>query len=269
MVDEEIAVVKLHHNYQIMSGTSLKVIGIILMTIDHLHQMFILQGAPNWLNWFGRPVAAIFIFLCAEGFYYTRSKKRYMARLLIGFLFMSLMNRLLSHYLRLEEVILINNIFSTLFLASFYMGMVDLIREGIREKRTKKILLALGGILIPWIISIALLFALANANRTMASILLFIPNPLSAEGGFVMVLMGVLFYILRKYRLAQAGVVLVIGLIAGLTAGPGDFQWLMVAAVIPILLYNGSRGRGGKYFFYIFYPAHIYLFYIIAWFLNN
>jgi hypothetical protein len=269
MIDEEIAVVKLHHQYQIMSGTTLKVIGIILMTMDHLHQMFILQGAPNWLNWFGRPVAVIFMFLCAEGFYYTRSKKRYLIQLLIGFLFMSLMNQILSYYLPLEAVALINNIFSTLLLAAFYMGMVDLIREGVREKRAKKILLALGGILIPWVIGIVLLFALANANRTMAMILLFIPNPILAEGGFVMVLLGVLLYILRKYRLAQAGLIAAIALISGLTAGPGNFQWLMVTAIIPILLYNGKRGRGGKYFFYIFYPAHIYLFYIIAWFLNK
>jgi hypothetical protein len=52
------------------------------------------------------------------------------------------------------------------------------------------------------------------------------------------------------------------------TRGSSDFQWLMVFAAIPLFLYNGKRGRGGKYFFYIFYPAHIYLFYVIAWFLN-
>jgi hypothetical protein len=31
------------------------------------------------------------------------------------------------------------------------------------------------------------------------------------------------------------------------------------------MLYNGKRGSGSKYFFYIFYPAHIYLLYLIAW----
>ncbi|MDR2136474.1 MAG: hypothetical protein LBO76_07650, partial [Treponema sp.] len=81
---------------RILSGTGIKIIGIILMTMDHLHQMFIAQGAPAWLGWFGRPVAAMFLFLCAEGFYYTRNKRRYMLQLLGGFLFMTAMNRILS-----------------------------------------------------------------------------------------------------------------------------------------------------------------------------
>jgi hypothetical protein len=43
----------------------------------------------------------------------------------------------------------------------------------------------------------------------------------------------------------------------------------MVFAALPILLYNGLRGRGDKYFFYAFYPGHIYLLYLIAWFLQS
>jgi hypothetical protein len=90
------------------------------------------------------------------------------------------------------------------------------------------------------------------------------------EGGFVLVLMGLGFYLLRKYRLAQAALILVIGALSWYSSkDSGGFQWLMVFAVIPLLLYNGERGKGGKYFFYIFYPAHIYLFYCIAWFLNG
>jgi hypothetical protein len=253
--------------WQMLSGTGLKIIGIILMTMDHLYQMFILQGAPVWFNWLGRPVAAIFLFLCAEGFYYTRSKNHYMFRLLIGFLFMSLVNQLLSRYMFLEHVNLFNNIFGTLLVAAFYMGMVDLIRQGIREKRGRKILLSLGGMLLPWIAGIALVQSLNEGRGNIAVILSFIPNPVSAEGGVALIVLGVLFYILRNCRLAQAGVIVVISVLSALTTG--TVQWLMVAAVIPLLLYNGKRGRNGKYFFYVFYPAHIYLFYIIAWFLSR
>ena len=34
--------------------------------------------------------------------------------------------------------------------------------------------------------------------------------------------------------------------------------------MIPIYLYNGTRGKQMKYFFYIFYPAHLFLLAMIA-----
>jgi hypothetical protein len=243
------------------------------MTLDHLHQMFIDRGAPDWLGWFGRPVAAMFLFLCAEGFFYTRSKKRYMLQLLGGFLFMSVMNRLLSTVMPLEHVILINNIFGTLFMAAFYMWMADCIRDGFKEKKPAKILSALGGCLLPLALSIAMLLALRAGNWTATLVLSFIPNLLSVEGGFILIFMGLFFYLLRKYRPAQAALILAIGALSWYGSldnpGAGDFQWLMVFAVIPLLLYNGKRGRGGKYFFYVYYPAHIYLLYCAAWLLGS
>jgi hypothetical protein len=230
--------------------------------------MFIAQGAPAWLNWFGRPVAVMFVFLCAEGFHYTRSKKRYMLQLLIGFVFMSVMNSLLTSLMFLEDVILINNIFSTLLTAAFYMAMIDLFRRGLREKKAGTAALAVGGMVLPLLAGLAFVAALAAENLTAARILTFVPGPVTAEGGPIMVGMGILFYMLRKYRLAQIGVILIVGFLSWYTdkdPALGNYQWLMVFAVIPIFLYNGTRGRGSKYFFYIFYPAHIYLFYIIAW----
>jgi hypothetical protein len=205
----------------------------------------------------------MFLFLCAEGFYYTRSKKRYMLLLLTGFIFMTAVSMILSRLMPLETVVLTNNIFGTLFMAAYYMWMIDALRRGILRKKTPSVLLAIGGILLPFVLGLGILAALQAENHLAVMILLFLPNPFTVEGGLVLILMGVLFYLLRNWRLAQAAVILAAGILTWFS-GSGA-QWLMVTAIIPILLYNGQRGRGNKYFFYIFYPAHIYLFYIIAW----
>ena len=43
-----------------------------------------------------------------------------------------------------------------------------------------------------------------------------------------------------------------------------DFQWMMILALPLLLACNGERGACKKYFYYIFYPAHVYL----LWFLG-
>lgn len=44
------------------------------------------------------------------------------------------------------------------------------------------------------------------------------------------------------------------------------FQCFMIFALPLLLLYNGKRGKGLKRFFYVYYPAHILILYLIAQF---
>jgi hypothetical protein len=259
----------------VLDGGAIKIIGVILMVMDHLHQMFINQGAPGWLNWFGRPVAAMFLFLAAEGYYYTRNKALYMLRFLGAFILMNIINQLFTKFLYLENVVLLNNIFGTLFMSAFYMLMADLFREGIKGKKPRRILLAIGGILLPLIIGLVLVLLISGGGvpkSVIFALFFLIPTPLTVEGGMFLVAVGLSFHVLRNYRWAQALVPVAAGLLVLFTALGGngglDAQWLMIFAALPVLLYNGQRGRGGKYFFYAFYPGHIYLFYLIAWFLQ-
>lgn len=46
-----------------------------------------------------------------------------------------------------------------------------------------------------------------------------------------------------------------------------NFQCFMILALPLILLYNGERGKGHKRFFYVYYPAHIYLLYLAQQFI--
>jgi len=43
------------------------------------------------------------------------------------------------------------------------------------------------------------------------------------------------------------------------------YEWYGALAAVPMLCYNGKRGRGPKTFFYVFYPAHIYILYALSW----
>ena len=66
-----------------VNATNLKYFAIILMLLDHVHQMFFEFGAPSWLSIFRRLVFLILLFLFADSFHYTGSHKKLMIRLLL------------------------------------------------------------------------------------------------------------------------------------------------------------------------------------------
>lgn len=259
----------------LFSGSTLKYFAAALMVCDHLHQMFFQEAI--WLNMLGRVVAPIFLFMCAEGFHYTRNRKRYLLQLFIGYWAMNAANLALSIALPVENVMLINNIFGTMFISALYMLFWDIFTAGIKEKKAGKILGSIGLALLP-VLSMAPVMLLmqgdGDVSRPVLFAVSFIPNLLMVEGGFAFVFLAVAFYALHKHHLLQ---MLPLAVISGLSfytrlGTPDNIQWLMVFAAIPLLLYNGRRGRGGrfsKYFFYIFYPAHIYIMYLIAWALQR
>ena len=100
-------------------------------------------------------------------------------------------------------------------------------------------------------------------TQVFAIVMLMIPNLFTVEGGIFMVLLGLIFYIFRTNRKIQFLVVIILSFLAFYTNRTG-VQWMMVFAIIPLYFYNGEKGRGDKNFFYIFYPVHIYILYIVA-----
>jgi hypothetical protein len=253
-----------------LDSTQIKIIAIVLMFADHIHQMFLPLGAPIWLTWLGRPVFPLFLFCAAEAFHYTHSRKKYLIRLFAASCCMTVLTFGTQLVLPNDDVVLMNNAFSTFLIAGLYMWFWDIFIDGVKNRKPKKII---GGILLCFVpiltaIPVLTVFNLPMQNFTLKRILLLLtmmlPNVTSIEGGIIMAGIGILFYIFRKWRWAQAAVLAAVSASAFIRGGDASNQWLMILAVIPMLLYNGKPGRGMKRFFYIFYPAHIIILYAAA-----
>ena len=66
------------------NATAIKIIAIVLMAADHIHQMFMPIAPPVFLTWLGRPVFPMFLFIMAESFHYTSCRRKFLLRLLLG-----------------------------------------------------------------------------------------------------------------------------------------------------------------------------------------
>lgn len=259
------------HQWQILDATTVKLIAVVLMFLDHVHQMYAWNGAPLWLTMLGRPVFPMFLFIASESFYYTSNKKQYLKRLLFSSWGMTFFTFVLQLIVPNPNVVLMNNAFSTFFVAVLYMQFWDWLVDGIKNRNWKQVIKAVLCCFIPVLCTAPLLLLGTLTSkvvlplivvRFLAMVALLVPNILAVEGGFFMVLLGVLFYIFRKNRLIQILVLFVLSAISYQISG--GIQWMMCFAAIPMLLYNGKKGKGLKNFFYIFYPLHIALLYLLA-----
>jgi len=254
-----------------LNATTIKIIAVILMFCDHIHQMFSSVGAPIILTWLGRPVFTLFLFILAESFHYTRSRKKLLIRLLLASWAMIAGNFIIGTLIfPNENIVLINNAFSTFFMVGLYILFWDMFLNGIQTKNIRKIISTILLSIIPIIFAIPMMLVTSFDNLPspwILGLLLFIPNILLVEGGSLMVLIGILFYIFRHKRWVQILILIILSIIIFIVNPNSRLltgQWMMIFAIIPMFLYNGRKGFGLKNFFYIFYPVHIYILYIVA-----
>ncbi len=239
------------------SGSTLKIIAIVTMLIDHIgaaiiETMNIFDSSGHIINQnlyiadlimrrVGRLAFPIFCFLLVEGFFYTHSRVKYAIRLAI-FVLISEIPFDLAFY---KQVFYIEhqNVFFTLLIGLLMMMAIQYVRDKILPK-------VMRGRNIVALISQTIIFLAAAYLATL----------LRTDYSFWGITAIFVMYILRFSRLYMC-------LCESLFFMSFEFPTAIIS-FLPIYFYNGKRGLKMKYFFYIFYPAHLLILYgiYILWF---
>ncbi|MCM1256433.1 MAG: conjugal transfer protein TraX [Roseburia sp.] len=223
-----------------LSGSTLKLIAIVTMFIDHLAVAALEPQIGTYTNLYyamrliGRLAFPIFCFLLVEGFSHTRDVKKYALRLLL-FAFISeipfdlVFNRQMFYW-RYQ------NVFFTLFIGLVVIALMERSKHSFHGP-------------FRFILDCAVLVS----GVLMAELLIF------SDYGAMGVLAIVFIYIFRQYR---GNVVAMAVSVLWLSA----INLMESSSAIDILLikfYNGKRGLNLKYVFYAFYPVHLLLLYLL------
>ena len=217
-----------------LSGNFLKLLAAVLMTLDHIGAELLPQVV--WLRIVGRLAMPIFAFMIAEGCIHTRNKGLYLLRLVVVAVLCQLV-----YYFVMDD--LYQCIFVTFSLSVAIICLLDFARKG-------------GG--LRWVLPFGALLA---AYILCERVRFYVPG-FDVDYGFFGVLLPVIAWHGKeragRFWYFAAGLLL-------LCAAYGGLQWYAMAALLPLALYNGTRGKWKlQYFFYIYYPLHLVIIYYIG-----
>lgn len=265
-----------------LSGCALKYLALILMVLDHIHYFFAYTGkVPLLFSMLGRISAPLFLFCIIEGFSHTHDRKKYFLRIYLISVLMGAVQ--FSFYNIGYALVRADGFFpQNQMLASFSILLVIL--QGFDWCAKKKWGRGLTAILVPLslpYIAIALMTVFPHpVFQFFVNFLAFTFLPLHSfimDGGTATVLFGIVLYLFRKNRKLQGAAFVFACLLWDIVRvrlmAPDlhltdyfttVYEWMEVFAVLPMLCYNGTRGRGSKRLFYWFYPIHIYVLYALS-----
>ena len=274
-----------------VSGCTLKIIAIISMFIDHITFVLIpplfsgrfpdlisghnvisgpfvgldLEAVYQIGRGLGRLSYPIFIFLLAEGFYHTRNRQKYLFRIFIFALISEIPFDLAFRKSFFDFTY--QNVLFTFLLAGLAITLIEFLLRIPSESAFSKVL------------AIILAFGVAALSIYAGNLLLTDYAGTGVAATLVMYFMGetgngrVMRREVRNgrediyevttpaFKLRRLLAFTLSVTILGVALNKIEFVALI--DILPIALYNGSKGRQRKYFFYIFYPAHLLFLYIV------
>ena len=233
---------------KILSQEGLKLIACITMLIDHFgHAIVPYLPVPYMVELYyacrilGRLAFPIYCFLLAEGMHHTRNPKKYILRLGVGILLAELP-------------------FDILFEGGFTWAYQSVM-----------VTLTLGAIM---------LLCMRKTEKKGVKLLLVIPFAVLAElakcdyGGWGIVMIAV-FGLFDGAGLQTLALLLVNGYMESarvpILGIPVSVQLFAVLAMVPIALYSGrklSHSKTLQWAFYLFYPVHLLLLWIVLGFVR-
>lgn len=240
------------HDTGFINSFLLKLIAIIIMTIDHVGACIgttyvdgrtYLSGlmTPDTytqLRTIGRVAFPIFCFMIVEGYFHTRDAKKYSLRLLV-FAFISQVpfNLMLTKAPFTKGASL--NVYFTLFIGLVTIMCFEYCLKLYRnEERKRPVYIAIGIAIILSTISLADFLYTDYAGLGVIIILIF-------------------YFFRDKPLLIFAGLNISIYYLSN------SLEMYALWCMVPILLYNHKKGPSMKYVFYIYYPLHMTVLYFI------
>lgn len=217
-----------------MSGNTLKLIAAAAMLLDHMG--LLLFPGEEIFRILGRLALPIYAYMIAEGCKYTRSRRRYLGGILV------LAAACQAVYYIADGTWYL----SVLFTFSAAILTIYALQNLKRSPSLGRGLVLAGVVAGIWLL-----------NRAV-----------TVDYGFWGCMLPVFPAVFqdtpwdkKEVHVAMLG----LGLVA-LWLAIGGWQLWSLAAVPLLLLYSGKRGKWKlKYFFYIFYPAHLAALQVVAW----
>ena len=232
-----------------MNRDFIKILALLAMVGDHIAQAFMAEGSLPYmvLTILGHFTAVTMIYFLVEGFAYTRSVKNYMLRLLFfavlaQYPFMKLFFTEDTHYL---------NILFSLCLDLLLLLALEKMPQGSKQLYCLAALVGVSTICDWGIMSpLFTLIIYAAMHPGWRGIRLK-----KTEAFYICALLYALLNINRGLTLQNLADTL------------GGAAAILLAGLLIVRFYNGKRMEIGKtffkWFFYLFYPAHLMLIYLL------
>lgn len=243
---------------KILNRNDIKIIALITMVLDHIGCL--IEGvAPIWIYYILRTIGRIsfplFCYFVAEGYYYTKNKSKYLILLLIFAIISTIPHSLLFECSITNFNILFTFIISILFMMAydhFYKGQTNF------NKFSTIFIMIIISMFIYLIQYIGVSFSYGLYG-------IFLPYIF-----YVYRESPALKYIMFTTLLLLNGIIqttIIFSTVENATINTVMFEIISLFALtsIPIMMmYNGEKGKYNlKYLFYISYPAHMLVLYLI------